>query len=285
MKIHEPATFDEALEVKARHPDAVPFAGGTDLLPLWSSSGCRPERIVLLSRCTDSKGIVVKKGGLFIGAGTTHSEIERQRAVNDHFPALAEAARSIGAPAIRNMGTLGGNVANASPAADLPPALIACGGEAVLASAARGERSMAMEDFFRSYQTTALEPDELLLGIRLSVPPSGTHTFFRKVGTRKAQACAKLSVALSARIDARRITSIRIAAGSVAPTPLRLTDVESRIEGQELNKELVRAAHTLAAAAVTPIDDVRSTAHYRRFVLATILADCVDQMRVAEAAR
>ncbi len=285
MKIHEPATIDEALEVKARHPDAVPFAGGTDLLPLWSSSRCRPDRVVLLSGCDDSKGIVDEKGGLFIGAGATHSEISQHRAVIEHFPALADAAASIGAPAIRNMGTLGGNVANASPAADLPPALIACGAEAVLASAKNGRRSLAMEDFFRSYQTTALEPDELLLGVRLGVPPSGTRTFFRKVGTRKAQACAKLSVALSARIDGRRITSIRIAAGSVAPIPLRLTDVEERIEGQELNKELVRAAHTLSAAAVTPIDDVRSTAHYRRFVFAAILADCVDQMRVAEDAR
>jgi len=284
MKIHEPATIDEALEVKGRHPDAIPFAGGTDLLPLWSSSRCRPERIVLLCNCDDSKEIVDEKDGLFIGAGATHAAISQHPGVIEHFAALSDAAASIGAPAIRNMGTLGGNVANASPAADLPPALIACGAEAVLASAKNGKRSMAMENFFRSYQTTALEKDELLLGVRLVVPPSGTRSFFRKVGTRKAQACAKLSLALSARLDGKKITSIRIAAGSVAPIPLRLTDVEAQLEGQALNDKLVRSARALAAAAVTPIDDVRSTADYRRFVIAAILADCVDQMRAAKEA-
>ncbi len=285
MKIHDPATIDEALDIKRRYPGAVPLAGGTDLLPLWSSTGSRPDRVVLLGSCAALRGIGERDGDPFIGACATHSEISEHDRVARHFRALAEAARSIGAPAIRNMGTLGGNLANASPAADLPPALIVCGAEAVLASAERGERTIPVEDFFLSYKRTALEKDELLLGIRLEVPDPGVRSFFEKVGTRKAQALAKLSVALSARIDAGRIGSVRIAAGSVAPVPLRLKEVEARIEGNKLSEELIDTARTLAASALSPIDDVRSTARYRRFVFAALLGDCLDRMRMEEDGR
>jgi CO/xanthine dehydrogenase FAD-binding subunit len=191
--------------------------------------------------------------------------------VAEFEPALVEAAATIGAAQIQNRGTIGGNVINASPAGDTLPVLLAMGAEMVLGSAA-GERTVAADHFWPSYRTTARRDDELLLRIRIPLVP-GRQVRFRKIGTRRAQAISKVVMALGWRSAGAEDpwTDVRLALGSVAATTVRAPATEAVIEGQRPTREVADAATAALAAEISPIDDVRSTADYRRAVAGRVL--------------
>lgn len=288
MSIEPPVTSPRSLEaayaVLAQAPDgeaATPIAGGTDLMvALAGELGEAPASIVDLWAIDALRGIALDGDRLVLGALTTYADIRRSAACREHLPALVEAAASIGAAQIQGRGTLGGNAANASPAGDTLPLLLACDATLVLGSV-RGEREVRAADFWTGYRRTALARDELI--VRIVVPlRSGREVRYRKVGTRRAQSISKVVLAVAWRDgSASSVTTtaapasvwrdVRIALGSVAATPIRALRTEAVLEGMPPTPEQAdRAAETLAAE-LAPISDVRSTAEYRRIVAARIL--------------
>lgn len=266
-----PVSLADAYALMAEAP-ARPIAGGTDLMvALTGELGDPPERVVDLWKLDDLRGIALDGDAVALGALTTYTEIRRSALCREHLPALVEAAATIGAAQIQNRGTIGGNVVNASPAGDTLPVLLALDASFVCGSV-RGERVVPATAFWPAYRQTALEPDELLVRIRIPLA-AGRETRFRKVGTRRAQSISKVVMALSFRDagPAAPWTDVRLALGSVAPTPIRAHATEAALEGRSPTPETAdRAAETLAAE-LHPIDDVRSTAEYRRLVAARVL--------------
>jgi CO/xanthine dehydrogenase FAD-binding subunit len=268
--IDTPRDLFEAYERLADGP-ARPIAGGTDVMvAITGELGPIPERMLDLSRIEALRGIELEAGHLVLGARTTYTEIRRSTLCREHLPALVEAAATIGAAQIQNRGTIGGNLANASPAGDTLPILLAADA-VILVGGQRGEREIAASDFFVDYRKTALAPDELILQVRFPLA-RGRELRFRKVGTRRAQAISKVVMALAWRdLRSEGWTDVRVALGSVAATPIRATATEAVLEGAQPTPEVAdRAAETIAGE-LQPIDDVRSTADYRRAVSARIL--------------
>ncbi|MEO7117963.1 MAG: FAD binding domain-containing protein [Candidatus Limnocylindrales bacterium] len=247
-----------------------PMAGGTDLLvQITGEIGEPPERVLDLWRLDELRGIRLAGGDLVLGALTTYTDIRRAALITAHLPALAEAAATIGAAQIQNRGTLGGNIANASPAGDTLPVLLATDA-AIIVGGARGERSVPANEFWTGYRTTARAEDELVL--RVCIPLRERRVVrFRKVGTRRAQAISKVVMALSYREDGGVWRDVRVALGSVAERPIRVPETESVLEGAAPRETVADHAAATIAREIHPIDDVRSTAEYRRTVTASIL--------------
>ncbi|HEV8402184.1 MAG TPA: xanthine dehydrogenase family protein subunit M [Candidatus Limnocylindrales bacterium] len=269
--VSSPRDLAEAYALLAAGP-ARPIAGGTDLMvALTGELGQPPDRIVDIWRLDALRGIAIDGDAISLGALTTYTDIRRSAVCREHLPGLVEAAATIGAAQIQNRGTLGGNVVNASPAGDTLPVLLAADASFVVGST-RGERTIAANEFWPAYRRTALADDELLLRIRIPLM-AGRELRFRKVGTRRAQSISKVVLALGWRDDggASPWTDVRLALGSVAATPIRATATEAALAGRSPTPETAdRAAETLAAE-LHPIDDVRSTAEYRRLVAARVL--------------
>ena len=269
--IEVPRTLDEAFGLLAAAPHR-PIAGGTDLLVQIAGELAEPpERVLDLWRLDELRGISLHDESLVLGALTTYTEIRRSALCREHVPALVAAAATIGAAQIQNRGTLGGNIANASPAGDTLPVLLACDAEIVLGSA-RGERSVSAAAFWTAYRRTALEPDELVLRVRIPLA-SGRELHFWKIGTRRAQAISKVVLALAWQAHERAggWADVRLALGSVAPTPIRATATEAVLEGARPTPATADRAAEALAGELQPIDDVRSTADYRRTVAARVL--------------
>jgi CO/xanthine dehydrogenase FAD-binding subunit len=273
--VASPTSLADAYAMLAETPTR-PIAGGTDLMvALTGELGEPPERVLDLWRLDELRGIAVDGSAVTLGALTTYTDIRRSAACREHLPALVEAAATIGAAQIQNRGTLGGNIANASPAGDTLPVLLALDASIVCGSG-RGERVIPSDSFWTGYRKTALAADELVVRVRVPLA-AGRETRFRKVGTRRAQSISKVVLALSYR-DSGRVSGraapwgdVRLALGSVAATPIRARTAEASLEGQPPTRETAdRAAETLAAE-LHPIDDVRSTAEYRRLVAARVL--------------
>ena len=269
--VTSPRALAEAYAVLADGP-ARPIAGGTDLMvALTGELGEPPDRILDLWGLEELRGIALDGDTISLGALTTYTEIRRSALCREHLPVLVEAAATIGAAQIQNRGTLGGNIANASPAGDTLPVLLAADASFVLGSA-RGERRVPAVEFWPAYRQTALAPDELLLRIRIPLL-AGRELRFRKVGTRRAQSISKVVVALGWRdgTPAAPWTDVRLALGSVAATPIRARATEAAIEGHPPPPETADLAAETLAAELQPIDDVRSTAEYRRIVAARVV--------------
>ena len=275
--VTSPRDLAEAYASLAEAP-ARPIAGGTDLMvALTGELGEPPARILDLWRLDELRGIALDGDAISLGALTTYTEVRRSALCREHLPVLVEAAATIGAAQIQNRGTLGGNVANASPAGDTLPVFLAADASFVLGSV-RGERTVAARDFWPAYRRTALAPDELLLRIRVPLL-TGREMRFRKVGTRRAQSISKVVVALGWRDGSAgeplgpisSWTDVRLALGSVAATPIRATATEAALEGRPPTPETADRAAEVLAAELHPIDDVRSTAEYRRLVAARVL--------------
>ena len=269
--VTSPRGLAEAYAILGEGP-VRPIAGGTDLMvALTGELGEPPERIVDLWRLEELRGIAVEGDTISLGALTTYTEIRRSAVCREHLPVLVEAAATIGAAQIQNRGTLGGNVVNASPAGDTLPVLLAADATFVLGSV-RGERVVPAGAFWPAYRRTALAPDELLLRIRIPLA-AGREMRFRKVGTRRAQSISKVVVALGWRSDGASSpwTEVRVALGSVAATPIRATGTEAALDGRPPTPETADQAAEVLAAELHPIDDVRSTAEYRRLVSARVL--------------
>jgi len=261
-----PTSLAQAVDVLGKSPEMQPIAGCTDVLvcDLLERSALAP--VLDLSRIPELKGIHRLSEGVEIGAMTTFSELRRSEVIRDLYPALAAAAAVIGGWQIQNRATLGGNIVNASPAGDSLPVLLALNATVVTVGTG-GEREVPLDSFYSGYRQTTLRAGELVARVRLPMPAAGSRQFFRKVGTREAQAISKIVVALVARLEEKMIAEYRLAAGSVAATPVRLVTVEEAVIGQAADTQLAERAGDLAGRSVEPIDDVRSTAAYRRFAL------------------
>jgi len=275
--VTSPRDLAEAYASLAEAP-ARPIAGGTDLMvALTGEIGEPPDRILDLWGLDELRGINLDGDAISLGALTTYTEVRRSGLCGEHLPVLVEAAATIGAAQIQNRGTLGGNVANASPAGDTLPVFLAADAVFVVGSV-RGERNVPASEFWPGYRRTALGPDELLLRIRVPLL-AGREMRFRKVGTRRAQSISKVVVALGWRDGSvadplapiSPWTGVRLALGSVAATPIRATATEAALEGRPPTPETADQAAEALAAELHPIDDVRSTAEYRRLVAARVL--------------
>ena len=277
MTFVQPHSLEEAVRHLEGDPGLVPAAGCTDLMVRGVEALHQMDRVIDLLSIPELRGIREVEGGLEIGATTPFSDIRRSALVRAAFPALSDAAGQIGGWQIQNRATLGGNLANASPAGDSLPVLLALDATIVLASA-RGLREVAYDSFHSGYRKTAIQSGEIVARIRLPLPSPGTVQAFRKVGTREAQAISKVVVAMAGRIQDGKIADLRLAAGSVAPTPIRLGAAEDAVRGQAPGPEAAALAGREAAGAVTPIDDVRSTAEYRRFALERVVRRMVLEL-------
>ena len=269
-----PARLDAAYALLAdtRGDPWRPLAGGTDLMVQTTGElGEPPSRILDIWALDELRVVAVEADALVIGALTTYTELRRSPLVAEFLPALAEAAATIGAAQIQNRGTIGGNAINASPAGDTLPLLLALGATFVLGSQS-GERQVAADEFWPSYRTTARRDDELLVRIRLPLA-SNRQVRFHKVGTRRAQAISKVVMALAWREDSAEgtWTDVRLALGSVAATTIRARRTEAVLEGTPPTRETADAAVAALTGELQPIDDVRSTAAYRRLVAGRVL--------------
>jgi CO/xanthine dehydrogenase FAD-binding subunit len=267
----------EAYAVLAeRRPGLLVLARCTDVMAQLAA-GVGRDRLGLaldVSRVPDLHGIVLTLDGLKLGALTTYAELQRSELVRAHAPALADVAREVGAPAIQNRGTIGGNVCTASPAGDALPLLLVMGARFHLGGP-RGERTVKASHFFLAYRKTALAADELLLSIEL---PLGGIVRWRKVGTRRAQAISKLLIAVRVDGPGPVLSGVRVAAGCVAPVPLRCRSVEDLLEGRTLDVTLIERARAALQRDISPIDDVRSTAEHRRIVAGNVLVSLLGGM-------
>jgi CO/xanthine dehydrogenase FAD-binding subunit len=274
-----PRSLEEALAELSSHVGARPFAGGTDLMVMLEAGTLPVGRYVSLSNCPELRGIDEAPNGLSIGAMTTYSEIRHSDVLQRDFPMLVTAAAETGGVATQNRGTIGGNIANASPAADTPPALLAYDASLEVISSS-GRRSMPYADFHRGYKTMDLRPGELIARVRLpSRSRDGWRDYYRKVGTRRAQAISKVCFAGTIRMDGDRVDNVRIALGSVAPTVVRAARAEATLRGNALTPAAVAAAEETLVAEIAPIDDIRSTAIYRARVACNLLREFLGDHR------
>jgi CO/xanthine dehydrogenase FAD-binding subunit len=254
-----------------------PFAGGTDLMVLLEAGKLPHKNYLNIWNLPELRGIEVTDSHLTLGALTTYTEVQDHKTLREEFPMLCQAASETGGLAIQNRGTLGGNIVNASPAADSPPALLAYDADLELVSA-KGSRTIPYHSFHTGYKQMNIRPDELLRSIRLPRPTKESKHYYRKVGTRKAQAISKVCFAGVARMNADQIADVRIALGSVAPIPIRCVQTEGALRNQRINVETLATARTALTAEIAPIDDLRSTRDYRLRVSLNLLEDFVRQL-------
>jgi CO/xanthine dehydrogenase FAD-binding subunit len=268
-----PSTLNEVLSVLVEEPGVwKPFAGGTDLMVLLEAGKLPHHNYVNIWNLKELRGIEVTDDRVTMGALTTYTEVQEHALLREEFPMLCQAAKETGGIAIQNRGTLGGNIVNASPAADSPPALLAYDAELELVSA-KGARTVPYHSFHTGYKQMNIRADELLRAIRLPRTKKGLVHYYRKVGTRKAQAISKTCFAAVGRRTDRTVQDVRIALGSVAPIPIRCAKTEAVINDRSLNADMMAAAKVALAQEIAPIDDIRSTRDYRLRVSLNLLED------------
>lgn len=279
MEFLRPATWDDALAVKAAHPAAVPIAGGTDVMVDINFDRCRPTHLIDLTRIGDLYDWEVGATRVRLGAAVPYARITAR--LRGPLPGLALAADTVGSPQIRNRGSVGGNLGSASPAGDCHPALLAAGAEVEVASV-RGARLIPIDAFFTGVKRSALAPDELIRAVRI-VRATGPQQF-AKVGTRNAMVIAVCAFGLALHPAERRIgTGI----GSAAPTPVRAAAAEDFLgaalaegghwtSGRPVPPAVARHFAALVADACRPIDDVRGSAAYRRHAVTVLARRALD---------
>jgi CO/xanthine dehydrogenase FAD-binding subunit len=274
MAVLRPRDAAEAVALFAAHPEALPLAGGTDLLVLWNTSALNGRTVLDLSGVREWRAIRKTVTGLSIGALATHAELRDDPAVKREFPLLSAAAAAVGAEQIQNRGTLGGNIANASPAGDTFPAL-AVYEATVVAVSRKGQRGIPFCEVFAGVKKTSLEPGELVAAVELPyLSRRPRRQLFRKVGTRAAMSISKTAAAGLLWLGPDRcVRELRFALGSMAPTVRRLRAAEELVRGKRMSRELAAEACELLRRDVSPIDDVRSTAEYRLHVSQNLLGD------------
>jgi len=262
----------QAVALLAEHGSAARvLAGGTDLLVELKSASHGPDVVIDISRAADLKGIAITDAGLSIGALVTHTEIMRSPVIAELFPALADAAHTIGAVQTRNLGTLGGNLVTGVPSMDSGPTLVAL--EALVTLAGQGaRRQLPLADFFAGPRKTVLKDGELLAEILVPRRNLGKPAAFLKFGLRKGQALALVNAAASLWIDSERqvFREPRIALGAVAPTIVRVPRAEAWLEGRAVTPEAMVEAGRIAVEEAKPIDDFRASAAYRRDLVAVL---------------
>ena len=261
-EVLDPRTLREALELLAERPGTTLMAGATDLMVNLEAGQIDPPTLINLWGISELAGVESSGDGLWIGALTTYTQIIGRRVIEQFLPTLFEAAQTIGARQIQNRGTLGGNIANASPAGDMLPVLLSLDAHIEVSSLERGRRLVPADMMWLAYRTTALKADELITRVWVPLPDQADKMHFRKIGTRQAQAISKVVLAARLRIESGLVSEARVALGSVMPTPVRAPSVERALIGKPVD---VNAANQLDRD-IHPIDDVRSTATYRLMV-------------------
>jgi len=273
-----PESLSEALVLLSREPGVwQPFAGGTDLMVLLEAGKLSHKRFLSVAKLNDLRGIVVTADFVILGAMSTYAEIQNHPVLQAEFPLLCAAARETGSIATQNRGTLGGNIVNASPAADSPPALLVYDAEVELISV-RGSRWLPYHGFHTGYKQIQLASDELLRAVRLPRRSKPWRQYYRKVGTRKAQAISKVCFAGAALVEGGKILDVRIALGSVAPLVLRAVKTEDALRGSSVAPTSIVVARQTLVREIAPIDDIRSTAHYRLRVAQNLLEEFLSQL-------
>lgn len=263
-----PQTLPEALDMLADAPEAVPLAGGTNLIPDMRSGRNRPAVLVNLAALDELRGIRRDDGHIVVGGGATIAQLLRNPLI---AAPLAEAAAVMASPLVRNRATLAGNLVDGSPAADTVPPLLALDAEVELTSKS-GARWLPLDEFLLGVRRTARRPDELLTAVRWPISAPNSKAAFYKIGLRKADAIAVASVAVLVEYgDDGRCEQARIALGSVSPRVIRARAAEAALRGQSLTDEAIAEAARLAAEAINPIDDVRASAAYRRQVAGVLV--------------
>jgi CO/xanthine dehydrogenase FAD-binding subunit len=266
-----PGKLDAVLELLAAEPGKwTPIAGGTELMVAFSAGRLNARRLVSLWGIGDLRFIEASKDSVAIGAATTFLDLRKDATIARDWSLLARAASWIGSIANQSRATLGGNLVNGSPAADSSPALLAYDAEIEMISV-RGRRQVPYAEFHTGYKKNALAADELLYAIHMPRRFGGHRQYLRKVGTRRAMAIAKVALGATVRMEDGTVREIRLGAASLAPYPSRLRATEAALEGKRLTAETRAAARAALAGEVKPIDDIRSTAEYRRRVALNLL--------------
>jgi putative cofactor-binding repeat protein len=283
-------TLQAAVSLLAEDPGGwLPIAGGTDVMVQYAAGKLSARKLLSIWNLPELRQVEVLPNEIRIGAGCTYTDLRQHEVVRREFPLLASAARWTGGIANQNRGTIGGNIVNASPAADSLPALLAYEAELILTSA-RGERRLPYLGFHTGYKKTQLLPDELIRTVCLSRKFSNYFSWTRKVGARNAQAISKVCIAALGRlagdgVDNPRIEEVRIALGSVAPIPLRLVETEKTVQGKIIDRALLTLAKQTAIREISPIDDIRSTARYRAAVAGNLIVEFLERLRAAREPR
>lgn len=273
-----PGSLHAVVMLLAQEPgEWLPIAGGTDVMVQYAAGTLSARRLVSIWNLPELRGIEVSPVEVRIGAGCTYSEIRGHEAVEQEFSLLASAAGWTGSIANQNRGTLGGNIVNASPAADSLPALLVYEAELLLVSA-RGERRVPYVGFHTGYKKLGLAPDELIRAVCLPRRYAGYVAYSRKVGARNAQAISKVCLAALGKVAGGVVEDVRIAVGSVAPTPLRLVETEQVVRGQRVDSALRGSARKTAAREIRPIDDIRSNAGYRAAVTGNLVGEFLGRL-------
>lgn len=267
-----PTSVAEACRILAEVPGAVPLAGGTDLMvhlrQAWR--GKRPAAVVSLRRIPELAGIEIRPEAVRLGALTSLAALMEHPLIRQEFPVLPFTARYMGSPAIRHMATVGGNLCNASPAADLPPVLLTLDAEVGIAGP-EGERRLPLEGFFRGPGQTVLGPGELLVWVELPRRHPPRPVCYERLDVRRAMDIALVGVAVAAEVADGWVRTARVALGAVAPTPLRVRAAEEALVAGGLTEPAIEAAAAHAVAAARPISDVRASAEYRREMVGTLV--------------
>lgn len=278
MKWLRPASLEEALTIRGTYTGYVLLSGATDYM-VGALERRDPEGVIDLFGLPELVGVTERPGAIRIAAGTTYADILRSDLVRTELPLLWQAVREIGAVQIQERGTIGGNIGTSSPVGDTLPALLALDAVIELASAKSPARDVPYESYCTGYRKTAMATDEIIVGVRIPKPAVGTKQSWRKVGTRKAQAISKVMFAGLARLDSSgRVAHSRIALGAVADRPIRLSGAEQLLLAEKPSAELAGKVAAVVAAALRPIDDVRSTADYRRTVASNMVRSFVESL-------
>jgi CO/xanthine dehydrogenase FAD-binding subunit len=268
-----PGTLQGVVALLANEPGAwLPVAGGTDVMVLYAAGKLSSHKLVSIWGLPELQSIEVASSEIRIGAGCTYSDIRRHQVISHEFPLLVRSAAWTGGIANQNRGTLGGNIANASPAGDSLPVLLVYDAEVILVSA-RGERRIPYRNFHTGYKKHLIAPDELIRAICLPRIFNGYFSYAQKVGARNAQAISKVFLAALGRLSNGKIADVRLAAGSVAPVPIRLTQTESVLRNQPVTTSVLETCRKSLVDEIQPIDDIRSTAKYRTVVLSNLVSD------------
>jgi CO/xanthine dehydrogenase FAD-binding subunit len=276
-----PGSLSAVVSLLSDHPGKwLPIAGGTDVMVLYAAGKLAARKLVSLWNLPELRQIEVRPGEVRIGAASTYTDLRKHSIIHQEFPLLASAAGWTGGIANQNRGTLGGNIVNASPAADSLPALLVYEADLILVSA-RGERRVKYVDFHTGYKQTLLATDELVRAICLPRQFTGYIPYSRKVGARNAQAISKVCIAAIGRVADGIVEEVRISGGSIAPTPIRLKATEQVIEGSEITAALMRDARHAAIGEIRPIDDIRSTSAYRSAVVGNLVEEFLHKLAEA----
>jgi carbon-monoxide dehydrogenase medium subunit len=281
IQYHTPKSLNGALALLADQENANPIIGGTDLMIAMRAGVATPSHLVDLNEIAELNYIKDEEGYIKIGATATHAQVAASPLV-EKLPALYDAVSRIGSPQIRNRGTITGNICNASPAADSAPPLLVHEAEVVIKSIDE-DRIIPIEDLFTGPKMNSVEEDELLTEIRIPIPNGGSASSYKRIGRRKAFTLSVVSAAAYIQMDGDTCVDAKVAFGSVAMTPIRVSEAEALLKDSKLDEETIKAASDVVYEVVKPITDVRGTAEYRKDMCPVLMkravAQCLERVR------